>query len=153
MESAGPTKPDRRRGGVVIVEFVLLFPFFVVFVFFVLLFMEMMFRAVWVSHASFSAARRTAVQTFGGTPATEYVRRHYSIGGMRGVPVVSTSSSMGSNPRIQSVRVTDQYTALWPTGRLSGIYPELCETTLRVPHAPVSIAGTGSRSLNSDNDL
>lgn len=153
MESAGPTKPDRRRGGAVIVEFALLLPFFVFFVFFVLLFMEMMFRAVWVSHASFAAARRTAVQAFGGTPATEYVRWHYAIGGMRGVPVVGASSSMGSNPRIKSVRVTDQYTALLPTGRRSGIYPELRETTLSVSHAPVNIAGTGSRSLNTDNDL
>lgn len=128
-------------------------PFFVVFAFLVFVFLEIMFRSVVVSHASFAAARRVGVQSLGGTPASAYVERHYQGGGMRGFAVVDSRPSMGGNPRIQTVGVTDTYSVLLPTGRGTPLVPELREQELRIPHAPARVAGTGPRSFGSDNEL
>jgi len=142
----------RGAGGYALVEFVVLLPLFIILAFVIFIFMEMMFRSVSISHASFVAARRTGVVEFGGGAASGIVQNHYEGTGMRGHPVVNSDRSMGVNPRVQTIAVIDNYSVLWLTGS-SGVSPGLKEQWLRIPNAPVSMAGTGPRVIGSDNDL
>ncbi|NCC60147.1 MAG: pilus assembly protein [Verrucomicrobiae bacterium] len=143
----------QAKNGSATLEFVLILPWLVGLALMVLLFQELMLRAVCNSHAAFSASRQGSVRQFSGTQAANtYAREHYKGCGMRGHPEISIDKQ-GRHPRVWRTTVRDIYTILWPSGGMDGAFPEFHRKEFTDMAVIEEAAGTSYRSQGSDNEI